>query len=264
MRRGPRRADRPLQSGTAPGRGLGSNPPDYRVRVRGAPQPVNPGFPAGSRYEDRCPAHVRSSGRGVVRGHRRDSPAVPMHGAPFTGETVRASPGPSGEPRGHAFLPPRRPPLQLRSVRQSHPSVRRSSVVRRLLGHGSGGSLRRRARRRIGCGPLVPRRHGRSSNGPPRRSRVGRGSGPALPSEFPKDAHRSEPGVRARGGSPRRAPVNSWHRGGRVRSPRGPCAGRPRIEMSRWRHLSVYAGCPWQGACRGASALAAARPETRR
>ncbi len=32
-----------------------------------------------------------------------------------------------------------------------------------------------------------------------------------------------------------------------------------RIEMSRWRHLAVYAGCPWQGTCRGASALAAAR-----
>lgn len=28
-----------------------------------------------------------------------------------------------------------------------------------------------------------------------------------------------------------------------------------RIEMSRWRHLSVYAGCPWQGTCRGATAL---------
>jgi len=37
-----------------------------------------------------------------------------------------------------------------------------------------------------------------------------------------------------------------------------------RIEMSRWRHLSVYAGCPSQGACRGASALAAARRATRR
>ncbi len=37
-----------------------------------------------------------------------------------------------------------------------------------------------------------------------------------------------------------------------------------RIEMSRWRHLSVYAGCPWQGTCRGASALAAARRATRR
>ncbi len=31
-----------------------------------------------------------------------------------------------------------------------------------------------------------------------------------------------------------------------------------RIEMSRWRHLSVYAGCPWLGACRGTSALEAA------
>ncbi len=37
-----------------------------------------------------------------------------------------------------------------------------------------------------------------------------------------------------------------------------------RIEMSRWRHLSVYAGCPWQGTCRGASALEAARRPTRR
>lgn len=37
-----------------------------------------------------------------------------------------------------------------------------------------------------------------------------------------------------------------------------------RIEMSRWRHLSVYAGCPWQGACRGSSALEAARRPTRR
>ncbi len=36
-----------------------------------------------------------------------------------------------------------------------------------------------------------------------------------------------------------------------------------RIEMSRWRHLSVYAECPWQGACRGASALAAVRRPTR-
>lgn len=36
-----------------------------------------------------------------------------------------------------------------------------------------------------------------------------------------------------------------------------------RIEMSRWRHLSVYAECPWQGTCRGASALAAARRATR-
>ncbi len=37
-----------------------------------------------------------------------------------------------------------------------------------------------------------------------------------------------------------------------------------RIEMSRWRHLSVYAGCPWLGACRGSSALAAASRPTRR
>lgn len=37
-----------------------------------------------------------------------------------------------------------------------------------------------------------------------------------------------------------------------------------RIEMSRWRHLSVYAGCPWQRACRGASALETARRPTRR
>lgn len=37
-----------------------------------------------------------------------------------------------------------------------------------------------------------------------------------------------------------------------------------RIEMSRWRHLSVYAGCPWPAACRGASALAAAREPRRR
>lgn len=37
-----------------------------------------------------------------------------------------------------------------------------------------------------------------------------------------------------------------------------------RIEMSRWRHLSVYADCPGQGACRGANALAAARRATRR
>ena len=36
-----------------------------------------------------------------------------------------------------------------------------------------------------------------------------------------------------------------------------------RIEMSRWRHLSVYAECPWQGTCRGASALEAARRATR-
>ncbi len=28
-----------------------------------------------------------------------------------------------------------------------------------------------------------------------------------------------------------------------------------RIEMSRWRHLSIYAGCPWQATCRGATAL---------
>ncbi len=37
-----------------------------------------------------------------------------------------------------------------------------------------------------------------------------------------------------------------------------------RVEMSRWRHLSVYAGCPWQETCRGASALGAARRATRR
>ena len=36
-----------------------------------------------------------------------------------------------------------------------------------------------------------------------------------------------------------------------------------RIEMSRWRHLSAYAECPWQGTCRGASALEAARRATR-
>ncbi len=36
-----------------------------------------------------------------------------------------------------------------------------------------------------------------------------------------------------------------------------------RIEMSRWRHLSVYAECPWQGTCRGASALEAERRPTR-
>ncbi len=36
-----------------------------------------------------------------------------------------------------------------------------------------------------------------------------------------------------------------------------------RIEMSRWRHLAVYAGCPWQEACRGSSALGAARGPTR-
>ncbi len=28
-----------------------------------------------------------------------------------------------------------------------------------------------------------------------------------------------------------------------------------RIEMSRWRHLSIYAGCPWQRTCRGATAI---------
>ncbi len=37
-----------------------------------------------------------------------------------------------------------------------------------------------------------------------------------------------------------------------------------RIEMSRWRHLSVYAGCLWQGTCRGATAVAAARRATAR
>ena len=37
-----------------------------------------------------------------------------------------------------------------------------------------------------------------------------------------------------------------------------------RIEMSRGRHLSIYADCPWQDTCRGASALAAARRATRR
>lgn len=37
-----------------------------------------------------------------------------------------------------------------------------------------------------------------------------------------------------------------------------------RIEMSRWRHLSIYAECPWLGACRGTTALAAARRATRR
>ena len=37
-----------------------------------------------------------------------------------------------------------------------------------------------------------------------------------------------------------------------------------RIEMSRWRHLATYAGCPWQRTCRGASALEAARRATRR
>ncbi len=37
-----------------------------------------------------------------------------------------------------------------------------------------------------------------------------------------------------------------------------------RIEMSRWRHLSVYAACPWQDTCRGASALVAARRSTPR
>ena len=37
-----------------------------------------------------------------------------------------------------------------------------------------------------------------------------------------------------------------------------------RVEMSRWRHLAVYAACPWQGTCRGASALAAARRATPR
>ncbi len=37
-----------------------------------------------------------------------------------------------------------------------------------------------------------------------------------------------------------------------------------RIEMSRWRHLSVYAGCPWPQSCRGTTALAAARRATRR
>lgn len=37
-----------------------------------------------------------------------------------------------------------------------------------------------------------------------------------------------------------------------------------RIEMSRWRHLSVYAECPWIQTCRGISALEAARRATRR